>query len=96
MANKVIIEEYAAFDPEKQIPTKWLTTQVLDVAEKSAKLDAQTTYIRIRVKGVGVWYNMGDSTVSAVAETDDNSWIEPGDFVDHNVKGLYIDTAADV
>lgn len=96
MANEVLIEEYQAFDANIQIPTQWITTQILDIAELSAALNANTKYIRIRSKGVGFWYTFGDSTASAAANTNGNSWIPVDDFTDHRVgAGVYIDTAAD-
>lgn len=96
MADEVIIEEYQTIDPNLQIPTQWITTQVLDIATASSELDEKTKYIRIRSKGTGFWYTFGGSAVSAAADTDGNSYLAAGDFVDHVVgRGTYIDTAAD-
>ena len=98
MADEVIIEEYAAFDASMQIPTLPITTQIVDIGTLSAKLNAQTTYIRIRSKGTGFWWIAGDSTASAAADTNGNTWLEAGDFTDQAVtknSNTYIDTAVD-
>jgi len=68
MANEVIIEEYQAFDAKMQIPTKWLTTQVINSGTVSAQLNVATSYIRIRSNGTAFWYKFGtDNTVTASA-----------------------------
>ena len=97
MANEVIIEEY------KGLPTGGLsisdtptTTQVLDIATKSAAFADTTKYVRIRSKGTAFWYKFGDSSVSATANTDGNLYLPADQAVPHAVgKGSYIDTAAD-
>lgn len=68
MANEVIIEEYQAFDAKMQIPTKWLTTQVINAGAVSAALNANTTYIRVRSNTTAFWYKFGtDNSVTASA-----------------------------
>lgn len=96
MADEVIIEEYQTFDANIPVPTIPLKTQVLDIGTLSAALDPLTEYIRIKSKGTGFWYKFGGSTVSAVADTDNNLWLTANDYADHRVgAGTYIDTAAD-
>lgn len=95
MANEVIIEEYAAFDPLIQAVTQPVTTQVLDIAELSAALGPTTKIIRIRSKGTGFWYIFGGAAASAAANTNGNLWLPADQFVDHVVgAGVYVDTAA--
>lgn len=97
MANEVIIEEYAFFDPKMQIPSIWITTQIKDIAVLSAKLNPQTTYVRIRSNGTAFWYTFGDSSAAAAANTAGSSRIPADDFTDHIVpknSDIYIDTAA--
>lgn len=97
MANEVIIEEYAAFDETMQCPTQPITTQVLDIAEASAALNALTRYVVVSSKGTGFWYKFGDSSVSAIANTDGNIWLQADGRRPHKVgAGTYIDSAADV
>lgn len=94
MANEVIIEEYENFDVRIQAPREWITTQVLDIAEASAPLNAKTKYIRVRSKGTGFWYTMGDAA-SATANTNGNSWVPADGYNDHVVgTGIIVDTAA--
>lgn len=97
MANEVIIEEYAYFDPKIQAPSIWLATQIKDIAVLSAKLNPQTTYVRIRSNGTAFWYTFGDSTASAAANTAGSSRLPADGFSDHVVpknSDIYIDTAA--
>lgn len=94
MANEVIVEEYERFDVRVQAPCEWITTQVLDIAEASAVLNAKTKYIRVRSKGTGFWYTMGVGA-SATANTNGNSWIPADGWADHVVgTGIIVDTAA--
>lgn len=95
MANEVIIEEYERFDERIQAPTEWITTQILDIAELSAKMNDKTRYIRIRSNASAFWYTIGNSSASATANTAGSSRIPADGFADHVVgKGVYVDTAS--
>ena len=81
MANEVIVEEYG----EQMYKTdghlsgvaigEKITTQVLDIEERSAQLDARTAYVVIQSKGTGFWLNEGDATVDATANADGNRYV---------------------
>ena len=94
MANEVVVEEYQSYDANMGIPTIPITTQVLDIATLSAALNPLTKYVRIRSKGTGFWFKFGGAAVSAVANTNGNSWLPADQFVDHQIgAGNYLDTA---
>lgn len=101
MADEVIISEHGAPEVKRngQVPPilgRTVTTQVLDIATKSAAFNAATKMIRITSKGTGFWWKIGDTTVSATADTDGNHWLAADQSVDITVDaGQFIDTAAD-
>ena len=99
MADEVIITEYKqpASGNNSSIGGDIITTQVLDIAVQSAQLDSATDYIIIQSKGTGFWYKVGDTTVSAAADTDGNSWLPADQKSDPYPvnQSTYIDTAAD-
>lgn len=73
-----------------------VTTQVLDIATKSAALNTKTDMVQVISKGTGFWYKLGGSSVSAAADTDGNIWL--GADASHSIEvtdWTYIDTAAD-
>ncbi len=95
MANEVIIEEYAEIVQRLPIASEPITTQILDIAELSAAFDTKTKYIRIRSKGTGFWYKLGDGTVSATANTNGNLWVSADGVAEHLISSATnIDTAA--
>ena len=73
MANEVIIEEYRNFVDRSPIASEWITTQIKDIGTLSAQLNSATKYIRIKSKGTGFWYKLGDVSTSAAADTAGNS-----------------------
>lgn len=102
MANEVVIEEYAtpALLKNGQIVpvySKFITSQVLDTAELSAAFSSLTKMISVVNKsGAGLWIKLGDSSVSAVADTAGNRFLKDGERYDTDTDGhTYIDTAAD-
>lgn len=106
MANEVLIEEYAVFLTKYEdgnfvpIPGELITTQVLDLADMSAQLDARTKMVRlIDIGGNGFWYNIGDTTgnAAATANTDGNRFVPPSGVIDVPIKSgtdNFIDNAA--
>lgn len=102
MADEVIISE-RAFNVKgpagqiSQVPGERITTQVLDITVKSAAFNDRTRMIRISNNaGAAIWYKIGDTNVSAAANTDGNEYLGSGQFVDEPVEaGQFIDTAAD-
>lgn len=75
-----------------------ITTQVLDIATRSAALNAKTEIVQIISKGTGFWYRAGGSSVNAVADTDGNTWLGADKEHSLEVNGAvmtHIDTAAD-
>lgn len=99
MADEVIIIEMKKpREGEKSsVAGDIVTTQVLDIAAQSAQFNAATEVIVIQSKGVGFWAKIGDSTVSAAADTDGNFWVPADTKSDpYPITGLkYLDTAAD-
>lgn len=101
MADEVIISERALPVTGKNgtslpILGERITTQVLDVATKSAAFNAATRMIRITANGSALWYKIGDTSVSATANTDGNEFLPADQSVDEIVEaGQFIDTAAD-
>lgn len=107
MANEVlIIEARRATGMTNGVATsilgEILTTQTEDIASSAVVLDTSTEVVRIISKGTGFWFKTGDSTVSAVADTDGNIWLGADKEIDLEVKATngkkhftYIDTAAD-
>lgn len=104
MANEVIISEYG----ENKVITNGqisealgplLTSQVLTTSAKSEAFNAKTEVIKVTVKSdaaAAVWVKIGDTSVSAVANTAGNEYIAKGGSVLFKVKGgQFIDTAAD-
>jgi hypothetical protein len=104
MADEVIIEEFksAGLDDgdtqyrNKSLPKGLNTTQVLDIAVESAAFASGTNWIRIQSKGVGFWYKIGASGVTAAANTNGNSWLPADQFRDIALVAgqTNIDTAA--
>lgn len=105
MANEVIIEEYSAVgikiansvQNQVPIPGKFITSQVLDIAEASAAFAATTSWIRLRSKGTGFWFILGGASPAATANTDGNRWLPADQFVDLAIEAnveLKLDTAA--
>ena len=103
MENEIIIAEYASFfcryEDGSYAPVvgEFIASQVLDIGTRSAKLDERTKLVSIMHKdGTAFWYKTGDSSVSAVANTDGNRFLPAGVLWNFGV-GLnerYIDTAA--
>lgn len=103
MANEVIIEEYAHSGKgigsmrDVSVPRGLITTQVLDIATRSAAFNESTVLIRIRSKGTGFWYKIGTAGVNAIANTNGDCWLPADQFVDIGINpaNTNIDTAAD-
>ena len=100
MANEVIIEEYGDLSVYSngqmvQMPGKLLASQVLDVATKSAELNAKTKFVAIKSNATAFWFKFGDTNVSATADTDDNRLITANEMRFFPRENDYIDTAAD-
>jgi len=105
MADEVIVEEYAEqkYNTDNNISgaavPELITTQVLDIAAKSAALDARTAYVIVQSNGASFWLKAGDSAVSAAANTDGNLFVPSGGSKELPVTNLdgddltYIDTA---
>lgn len=101
----VIIEEFRSAGLEdgqpdyrnKSLAKGLETTQVLNIATLSSAFDSDTKWIRIQSKQTGFWYKIGDSTVSATANTAGNSWLPADQFRDIALETgqTHIDTAAD-
>jgi len=102
MADEVIISERSSPSPLQSGQTtsadygQRVTTQVLDAGVKSAAFNAQTKAILITANGADLWYKIGDTNVSAVANTDGNEFLPADQSRLEVVKaGQFIDTAAD-
>lgn len=101
MADEITIHEHAAPTMTNKgvlIPTlgPLVTSQVLDLAVKSAAFNASTRMIRITTTAV-TWLKIGDTDVSAAANANGNIYMHAGDSLDIQVTaGQFIDSAADV
>lgn len=100
MANEVILEEYGGQlvttgGQIAQIPGPLITSQVLDIAEKSAAFNAKTKFVCVSSKGTGFWWLLADSNASAAANTDGNTWV-PADQHRYRAVGshTHFDSAA--
>lgn len=75
-----------------------VTTQVVDVAVRSAKFNVDTRTVRVKNRSAAeIWFRQGGSSVNAAADTNGNFSLEAGEFYDLSVTpGFeYIDSAAD-
>jgi hypothetical protein len=101
MANEVVIGEFKRPEVLVQggvLPVygELVTSQVLDIAEKSSAVSAGVSMVRVASKGTAFWFKVGDSDVSAAANTAGNIYVPADGHVDIQVRsGDYIDTAAD-
>ena len=102
MADEVIISEYKRPNIVVQggvapVYGVLVTTQVVDIATRSAAMNASTALVRLQSKATGFWYKRGDVTVSAAADTNGNSWLPADQAIDLQVDGTntHIDTAVD-
>ena len=83
MTNEVIIMEFR--EPgilvngiPAQLVGKLITTQILNVGQRSAKFNELTKIIIIQAKGTGFWVSHGDSSVVAQANVPGNFYVESG------------------
>lgn len=96
MANEVIIEEYAAFDPSIQCPSSPLTTQIINAGANSAPFNSTTAYIRIRSVGLAFWWKIGGTGNTAAANTAGSTRLPADSFTDHTISkntGAFLATA---
>ncbi len=104
MANEVIIEEYGPqiYSTKGNLSgaakPQLITTQVLTIGTKSAKLSDKTVYVVVQSKATAFWYAAGLTGVTAVANTAGNTYV-PGDGSKEFPREFgvtdYIQTAAD-
>lgn len=104
MTNEVIITEYRTPNVVlngqiNDVLGPIITSQVITTGNKSEATNAKTTIVQIDVKsnaGAAVWVKVGDSSVSAAANTAGNIYIPKGGNIKLNITGgQYIDTATD-
>jgi len=99
MADKVIISEYSQ-PIGSEVGTIFgnpITSQIIDIGDLSAAMNANTKMVRLQSKGAGFWYKQGESGASAAANTDGSHWLAADQHVDLSISPgrTYIDTAAD-
>lgn len=77
MAYEVIIIEMTRprCGDGSSIGGKRITTQVLNVGTRSAKMNAQTEFVVIQSNVSAFWVKQGDSAVNAVAAADGNELV---------------------
>lgn len=103
MANEVIISGYGlskCLTNGTVMPVYGgaVSSEVLDIGVLSSVLASGVRIVRLQSKGVGFWYKVGESDVSAAANTAGSHWLPADQHVDLEIDGVnrYIDTAADV
>jgi hypothetical protein len=95
MADEITIHEHAEPNRVTLVKSPLITSQVLDLTVKSAAFNALTRVVRITAQAAA-WVKIGDTNVSANANTDGNIYLHAADTIEIEVEpGQFLDSAAD-